>query len=194
METLSCFCSRIAERSMNLKPNFKVILLEEALRFISSLPVKVQDKITSNIRKSTFLLDPKFFKKLDNEIWEFRTLYNNIQYRLLAFWDHETETLVVATHGFVKKTQKTPHKEIDRANTDLEWMYKKRREPFCTYSEYGYRQVTFYKTSTNSPRLTDVSLQTTCSLVKNVLAVFYSEEQEQKLKSMLRSTNRNAFL
>jgi phage-related protein len=39
----------------------------------------------------------------------------NIKYRLLAFWDTEEETLVIATHGFIKKTQKTPAKEIAKA-------------------------------------------------------------------------------
>lgn len=38
-----------------------------------------------------------------------------MSYRLLAFWDTEEETLVVATHGFVKKTDKTPLKEIRKA-------------------------------------------------------------------------------
>ena len=56
------------------------------------------------------------FKKLENtEIWEFRTLYNGICYRLFSFWDTEEETLVIATHGIVKKTQKTPLKEIAKA-------------------------------------------------------------------------------
>mgnify|MGYP001033477284 CR=1 FL=1 len=41
--------------------------------------------------------------------------YKGIQYRLLAFWDTDAETLVIATHGFVKKTQKTPSKEINKA-------------------------------------------------------------------------------
>ena len=58
----------------------------------------------------------ELFKKLENsEIWEFRTLYNGIAYRLFAFWDTDTQTLVVATHGIIKKTQKTPKKEIERA-------------------------------------------------------------------------------
>jgi len=113
---------------MNPKPNFKVILLDEALSFLSSLPTKAQDKITSNIRKSTFLLDPKFFKKLEKEIWEFRTQYNNLQYRLLAFWDDEAETLVIATHGFIKKTQKTPRQEIERAKEiRTRWLTNKNR-------------------------------------------------------------------
>ena len=61
-------------------------------------------------------MDKELFKKLGNsEIWEFRTLFNGICYRLFAFWDTEIEALVVATHGIVKKTQKTPKKEIERA-------------------------------------------------------------------------------
>lgn len=37
------------------------------------------------------------------------------KYRLFAFWDTRTETLIVATHGIVKKSQKTPPKEIKKA-------------------------------------------------------------------------------
>ena len=58
----------------------------------------------------------EIFKKLENtEIWEFRTLYSKTAYRLFAFWDKGEETLVIATHGIVKKTQKTPSKEIAKA-------------------------------------------------------------------------------
>lgn len=60
--------------------------------------------------------DRELFKKLENtDIWEFRTLYDKTVYRLFAFWDADEETLIVATHGIVKKTQKTPSKEIARA-------------------------------------------------------------------------------
>ena len=69
-----------------------------------------------NISKSIVITDNELFKKLEGtEIWEFRTLFNNIKYRLLAFWDTEEDTLVIATHGFIKKTQKTPAKEIAKA-------------------------------------------------------------------------------
>jgi phage-related protein len=64
------------------------------------------------------VIDPDLFKKLDDtDIWEFRTFYNRMQYRLLAFWDRNGDgiTLVIATHGFIKKTQKTPLKEIAKA-------------------------------------------------------------------------------
>jgi phage-related protein len=40
-----------------------------------------------------------------------------MQIRLLAFWDktESKDTLVVATHGFIKKVDKTPANEIQRA-------------------------------------------------------------------------------
>ncbi len=97
-------------------PKFKIIYSEEALAFLHSLPEKAQDKIAYNIGKSMYHIDKELFKKLENtEIWEFRTLYNGTAYRLFSFWDTETDTLVIATHGIIKKTQKTPSKEIAKA-------------------------------------------------------------------------------
>lgn len=62
------------------------------------------------------MIDKELFKKMgDSDIWEFRTLYGGMSYRLFAFWDTDNETLVIATNGFVKKTQKTPSKEIAKA-------------------------------------------------------------------------------
>lgn len=95
----------------------KVAFMAAAREFVSSLPEKVQKKITYNLLKvEGGEIDKELFKKLeDSEIWEFRTLFNGICYRLFAFWDTEIEALVVATHGIVKKTQKTPKKEIEKA-------------------------------------------------------------------------------
>ena len=99
-----------------MNERFQVVYSDEALAFINSLPQKAKEKIDYNISKSMFITDNELFKKLEGtEIWEFRTLYNGIKYRLLAFWDTEQDTLVVATHGFIKKTQKTPAKEIAKA-------------------------------------------------------------------------------
>ena len=95
----------------------QVVLLDEALTFVRSLPLKVQQKITYNYKKIEHgIVDKELFKILENsEIWEFRTLFNGNCYRLFSFWDTETGTLIVATHGIVKKTQKTPQKEIAKA-------------------------------------------------------------------------------
>lgn len=92
--------------------------MEPAREFIESLPEKARKKVVYNInRVSNGEIDNELFKKLgDTDIWEFRTLFNGIKYRLFAFWDTEQNAIVVTTHGIVKKTQKTPRKEIERAN------------------------------------------------------------------------------
>ena len=102
---------------MELKARFKVIMSSEADAFLDTLCQDIKDKIVYNVDKvASGYMDKDLFKKLDGtDIWEFRTLYKGIQYRLLAFWDTDAETLVIATHGFVKKTQKTPSKEINKA-------------------------------------------------------------------------------
>lgn len=99
------------------KHQIKIVLMDEALAFIRSLPQKVQEIITYNYLKiEQGIMNSELFKKLEGtDIWEFRTLFNGNCYRLFSFWDTETETLIIATHGIVKKTQKTPSKEITKA-------------------------------------------------------------------------------
>jgi len=100
-----------------MNKRFEIILLEEVRTFLKSLDHKHYEKILYNIRKAQIKNDPELFKKLTEEIWEFRTLYGNLQYRFLAFWDKTsaTETLVISTNGFVKKQNKIPEKEIKKA-------------------------------------------------------------------------------
>ena len=96
---------------------FETRFLEEADKFISELDLKTARKVFYNIDLAEQTNDPRLFKKLKNDIWEFRTLYSGLQIRLLAFWDKTDgkETLVFATHGFIKKVDKVPNNEIDRA-------------------------------------------------------------------------------
>jgi len=91
--------------------------LEEANEFIAGLDSKTAKKVFYNIDVAEQTNDPKLFKKLKNDIWEFRTKFAGLQIRLLAFWDKtdSKETLVIATHGFIKKVDKVPGKEIERA-------------------------------------------------------------------------------
>ena len=91
--------------------------MEEANIFIAQLDKKTIRKIFYNIDKAEQTNDSKFLKKLQNDIWEFRTKYSGLQIRLLAFWDktNNKEVLVVATHGFIKKVDKVPANEIERA-------------------------------------------------------------------------------
>jgi phage-related protein len=96
---------------------FEVMFLTEAREFLLQLDEKSRDKIIFNIDKAKIKMDNELFKKLKDEIWEFRTLYNKTYFRIFAFWDKEDEqeTLVLITHGIIKKTGKTPEKEIDKA-------------------------------------------------------------------------------
>jgi phage-related protein len=96
---------------------FETKFLEEAEEFISKLDSKTIKKIFYNIDLAEQTNDPRILKKLQNDIWEFRTKYAGLQIRLLAFWDKtdNNETLVLATHGFIKKVNKVPTNEIDRA-------------------------------------------------------------------------------
>ena len=115
-----------------MKPNFDIELLPEAIDFLEKLDVKTREKVYYNIKKSQFVNDNELFKKLNQFIWEFRTLYNGKAYRLFSFWDKsgDQEKLVVATHGILKKTQKTPSKEIRKAEEirKLYLDYKSKKE------------------------------------------------------------------
>lgn len=96
---------------------FSVIFLKEAREFLAEIDEKSRDKIIFNIDKSKIRNDKELLKKLKGEIWEFRTLYNKTYYRIFAFWDKEnsTETLVLATHGIIKKTDKIPENDLKKA-------------------------------------------------------------------------------
>ena len=96
---------------------FQTRFLEEADVFIAELDAKTARKVFYNIDLAEQTNDPKLFKKLHDDIWEFRTKYSGLQIRLLAFWDKtdKKETLVIASLGFIKKTDKVPKNEIERA-------------------------------------------------------------------------------
>jgi intein/homing endonuclease len=100
---------------------FETRFLEEVDEFISGLDFKTIKKILYNIDLAEQTNDPKLFKKLQNDIWEFRTKFAGLQIIPkafgIAFWDKtdSKETLVIATHGFIKKVDKVSANEIDRA-------------------------------------------------------------------------------
>ena len=96
---------------------FETRFLEEANQFLAKLDAKSINKILYNIDLAELTNDPKLFKKLTTDIWELRTVFAGLQFRLFAFWDKSDnkETLVIATHGFIKKSDKVPASEIRRA-------------------------------------------------------------------------------
>lgn len=62
-----------------------------------------------------------YIKHLDNEIWELRPIRNRI---LFASFDGDKFVLL---HHFIKKTQKTPVKEIDAAKRNFSKYKEDRR-------------------------------------------------------------------
>ncbi|SHL66915.1 type II toxin-antitoxin system RelE/ParE family toxin [Flavobacterium saccharophilum] len=96
---------------------FETRFLKEADEFVSRLDKKAIAKLLYNIDLAEKSHDPRLFKKLKDDIWEFRLRFGGVQIRLLAFWDKtdNKQTFVFATHGFFKKVDKVPFDEIERA-------------------------------------------------------------------------------
>ena len=111
-----------------MRQKFDVILLGEVWDLLDTIDEKSKDKILYNIDKAKYVNDPELFKKLDELIWEFRTKYKKTYYRLLSFWDKtdKTETLVIATHGIIKKTDKIPKAEIENAKAIMKRYFKQK--------------------------------------------------------------------
>lgn len=115
---------------------FKTEFYQEVRLFLRTIDQKAVDKIFQNIDLAEQTNDPRLFKKLTDDIWEFRTKYQNLQYRLLAFWDKtkSEDTLVLATHGIVKKTDKMPSKEIEKAKEIRKQYFSQKKD------KHGYKK------------------------------------------------------
>lgn len=85
--------------------------------FLDSLDAKQAQKIAWVLRliEEQNIIPSTYLKKLVNteEIWEVRVQSGNNIFRLLCFF--EDDDLIILTHAFQKKSQKTPKKEIELA-------------------------------------------------------------------------------
>ena len=108
------------------KPLFRIVLTEQAKEFIDSLPLSAREKMDYIIyRVAKGEKNKEIFKKLDDSdnIWEFRVLHKKIAYRLFAFWDTEKETLIIATHGIIKKNAKNTGKRNRKSRSYKERIF-----------------------------------------------------------------------
>jgi mRNA-degrading endonuclease RelE of RelBE toxin-antitoxin system len=96
---------------------YNVIFLDGVRRFMQKLDGRIAEKILFVVAVAQQKKDPKFFKKLKGEIWEFRIRHMGVQIRLLSFWDNSNvrESLVVIAVGFIKKTDKISKDEFVKA-------------------------------------------------------------------------------
>jgi len=96
--------------------------------FLDSLSIKERVLIFKNIEKlmeyknNNYSLSPKFTKYLRDGIFELKVELQNKTSRSLYFY--EKDQMIIFTNGFIKKTQKTPPKEIEKAKAIKE-AYKK---------------------------------------------------------------------
>ncbi len=116
---------------------FRVEFLEEAKLFLDSLDKKAREKIIYNIWKARSTNDKELFKKLQDEIWEFRTKYSKSYYRLFAFWDktNKDDTVIISTHGLIKKTGRIPKGEIEKAERSRQKYLVFRKSDFNEYNK-----------------------------------------------------------
>jgi phage-related protein len=86
------------------------------LEFLQSLDAKMEAKVIRNLKHlqaNGYELREPLSASLGNQLFELRTqVGNNITRVIYFFYVGKT---IVLTHGFTKKTQKTPPSEIERA-------------------------------------------------------------------------------
>ncbi|MGN3394455.1 type II toxin-antitoxin system RelE/ParE family toxin [Enterococcus gallinarum] len=91
---------------------------DEFLKWIKLLPKKDSAKllrIIAETEKNGLLVAQrlKWVKKIDTNLYELRSkVGSNIQ---RAFYFHVVDNRYIITHGFTKKTEKTPKQEIEHA-------------------------------------------------------------------------------
>ena len=88
-----------------------------AREFLDSLPSRDAQKVAwvLSLLEELDLLPASYFKKLhgSEEIWECRIQLGSAAYRIFCFF--AGRSVVMLTHGMRKKAQKTPRREIERA-------------------------------------------------------------------------------
>jgi phage-related protein len=95
--------------------------------FLDSLPGRVTQKIVWVLRllEDMDIVPASYFKKLagTEDIWECRIQFGSNAYRIFCFFLNNS---VLLTHGFVKKSQKTPVREIEKAEAYRRDYFKRR--------------------------------------------------------------------
>ena len=91
---------------------------DEFYEWLRTLPIKDRAKLLSVVNKTEkegllVAQNQKWVKKIEKNLYELRSkVSTNIQ---RAFYFHAEGNLFIITHGFTKKDQKTPTREIKHA-------------------------------------------------------------------------------
>ena len=99
--------------------------------FLDSLSGKAAQKVTWVLKliEDLDIVPSSYLKKLTGteEIWECRIKFGSNAYRIFCFFAENS--VVVLTHGFTKKSQKTPKTEIERAEAYKKDFLERRKKP-----------------------------------------------------------------
>lgn len=97
--------------------------------FFEPLSPKVKDKIDEVLFMFTIIerIPTKFFKSIEGikGLFEIRIEYESNIYRIFCCFDKGN--LVVLFNGFQKKTQKTPKKELEKAEKIMQEYFNEKR-------------------------------------------------------------------
>jgi phage-related protein len=97
--------------------------------FLDSLDAKTQGRFLWSIeqlRQRNVMARPPLVEHLEGKLWELREQSNTNIYRLIYFF--YTGRHIVFLHGFQKKTEKTPRREIETAKARLDRFIKRQEE------------------------------------------------------------------
>ena len=125
-------CSHICEHASMRKIKFYKFETGKSPveEYFDSLTNKQFEKIAFvlDIIEQFDIVPRKFFKKLQStdDIWEVRVQQGNNIFRILGFLDGKD--LIILNHGFTKKSQKTPQKEIATAEKRKQNYYNRKAE------------------------------------------------------------------
>lgn len=91
---------------------------EEFEKFVLKLPKKDRVKLLATIKSIQehgleVAISMQWVKKLEKNLYKIRSKHSSNIQRGIYFQLNETDFYI--THGFTKKTQKTPQREIDKA-------------------------------------------------------------------------------
>ena len=121
---LNLFIFDVPRLSIDIDLNYvgaadRETMLTERPKIEEALPGKVAQKAAWVLRllEDLEMVPANYFKKLigTDDIWECRIQYGSNIYRIFCFFD--SHSVIILTHGFEKKSMKTPRQEIERAET-----------------------------------------------------------------------------
>ena len=119
---------------------FQVEFLEEAKEFLDSLDERTRKKILYNIWKSCNSNDKELFKKLNDNIWEFRTIYNRhlMENKKINNFDD----LIELEHGKIGTESRNDYDERTQMFIVSEMLKEARRQANITQEELARRSGT----------------------------------------------------